>query len=150
MILSKLTVTPLLYAIGVLLAALIATGFYASVKSAQAATAAATADTRKAERDTAITSREAWKKAAGDYAAAVAAHQNVTAALRAELERVQGETKRRDAAAREAIAAAHAEAQDADRTLARMAAQFQAQSRQPDCARALADVATACPAMRDY
>lgn len=154
MILSKLTVTPLLYLCGALLAGLIATGIRASVLSdrleAAASVVIAQHNSHVAELKTVETERDAWKKAAGDYATAVAAHQSVTAALRAELERVQGETKRRDAAAREAIAAARAEAQDADRTLARMAAQFQAQSRQPDCAHALAAVATACPAMRDY
>jgi len=146
-IVSKLTVTPLLYACAALAIALAATGF---VMSGKLDTAKAEAKAAESSRDTARTERDAWKKSAADNATAVAAHQQVTATLRAELERVQGETKRRDAAAREAIAAARAEAQDADRTLARMAAQFQAQSRQPDCARALAAVATACPALGGY
>lgn len=154
MILSKLTVKPLLYVIGVLLGALIATGIRASVLNDRLEAAAkvvmAQHNAHVAELASANTEREAWKKEASDNATAVTAHKQVTAALRAELERAQGETRRRDVAARQAIAAAQAEAQDADRTLARMAAQFQTQARQPDCARALSAVADECPALENY
>ncbi len=149
-LLAKFTVTPLLYACGVLLAALIASGIYTAVLNGDLDTARAEVSAAQSARDTAITERGAWKQRAAESADSIAAHQQVTAAMRTELERVQGEAKRLDAEARKSIAAANAEAQDADRTLARMAAQFQAQARQPDCTRALAAVAAACPAFRGY
>ena len=148
--LAKVTVTPLLYACGALLVALLAAGVYAAVLNSRLDTAHAEKGAAESSRDAAITAREAWKQRAAEGVDAIAAHKAVTAAMRAEIERAQGEAKRRDAAARKSVAAAQAEAQDADRTLARMAAQFQAQARQPDCTRALAAVAIACPNMKGY
>jgi type IV secretory pathway TrbL component len=149
-ILAKLTVTPLLYVCGFLLAALVATGAYAAVldvrlDAAQSAVAAATA-----ERGTARAERDAWKVRAGELTAANAAYGSTVATLQRELSDAQREAARVDAAGRAAVAAAQAAAADAERTLARMAAQFQKQARVPDCARALDALVLACPAMEGY
>ena len=149
-LLSKLTVTPLLYACGVLLVALLSVSVYAVITGERLDAAQSRVDAANSERDTAATEREAWKRRAGELVEANQAYGDTVAMLQRELRDAQRETARIDAAGRAAVAAAQAAATDAERTLAAMAAQFQAQARQPDCARALNVLAQACPAFEGY
>jgi len=149
-LLSKLTVTPLLYACGAL--ALLSVGLSVALHVRGADLAAAQARTGEvaAERDAAVTERDAWKGEAERRGEANEAYADVVGTLHGELKLAQGERRRLEAAGRAAVAAAQAEARDAERTLQRLAAQFQAQSRVPDCAAATARVAQACPAFEGY
>lgn len=149
-ILAKLTVTPLLWACGLLLAALVAAGAYAAVLDVRLGAAQASVTAAKAERDTARTERDAWKLAADAAASANNAYGSAVTVLQAELKRAQGESRRMDEAGQQAIAAARADAADAERALAAMAAQIQTQSRVPACALALSRLEAACPAFSGY
>ena len=149
-ILAKLTVTPLLYACGILLAALLATGAYAAVLSARLDTAQADVRAADGATTTARTERDAWKTKAAELGSANTAYGTAVRQLMEELERAQQESKRIDAAGQQAVANAQAAQADAERTLTRMAAQLQAQAREPDCARALNELVRACPAMEGY
>lgn len=149
-IVSRLTVTPLLYAIGVLMLVVAGMGVKLALldsarDSAVSAQHAAEADTRAAR-----TERDAWKQAATGGADANRAATAGIRSLITELERQQGELARLGEAGRRAVAAAQAEAADADRTLKLFTAKFQAESRKPDCARALAALDTMCPALGGY
>lgn len=149
-ILSKLTVTPLLYTSGALLLACIGLGVALHVKSSTLEAAEAQVGQVAAERDALATERDAWKLESAQCVEANEAYADVVGTLHGELQLAQGERRRLEAEGQAAIAAARADARDAERTLQRMAAQFQAQSRAPDCAAATARVAQACPAFEGY
>lgn len=147
---AKFTVKPLLWASGALLLACIGLSIALVVANGQRDTAQADRDTAIAERDTAVTEREAHKQRSGELAVANAAYGEVVQQLQAALAEAQGENRRITAEGQRAIAAAQAEAADADRTLKAFTAQFQAESRKPTCARALAALGQACPALEGY
>lgn len=149
-VLSKLTVTPLLYACGALLALSIGLGIALKVKAGQVSTAQAVRDTAIARRDTAITEREAWKRRAGELSAANRAYGNAVTGLQSTLTECQGENLRISAEGQRAIVAAQADARDADRTLKAFTAKFQNESRKPTCARALEALGASCPLLEGY
>lgn len=149
-ILSRFTVTPLLYAIGALLALSIGLGIALKVQASKVTTAQAERDTAVAERQTTTTEREAWKQSAAGLRVANAAYGTAVADLIARLEESQRENRRISEAGQKAIAAAQAEALDADRTLKLFTAKFQTESRKPTCARALEALGNACPNLEGY
>lgn len=149
-LLAKFTVKPLLWTCAALLVACIGLSIALVVADSKRDTAEAQRATAIAERDTAVTERESHKQRSGDLLQANAAYTNLVKKLLAELKEAQGENQRISAAGQRAVAAAQAEAADADRTLKAFAAQFQAESRKPNCARALAAVGQACPALEGY
>ena len=67
-----------------------------------------------------------------------------------EYQRQQRDHATLDAQREAAIAAARADFEDVDRAYKRFTAQFQTESRKPDCAAALAAVGRACPALEGY
>jgi cell division protein FtsL len=149
-LLAKFTVKPLLWSSGMLLLACIGLSLALVVANSKRDTAQAERDTAIAERDTAVTEREAHKQRSGELQLANAAYGDVVKELQAALKEAQGENRRISAEGQRAIAAAQAEAADADRTLKAFTAQFQAESRKPNCARALAALGQACPALEGY
>lgn len=149
-IFSKFTVTPLLYACGALLALSIGLGIALKLKSGDVTTAEAATQTALAQRDTAITEREAWKLDATAKTAAAKASEASVTSLIAALREQQQETLRIQDAGHKAVAAARTAAIDADRALKTFTSKFQVESRKPTCARALAAMEQACPALRDY
>lgn len=149
-LMAKLTVTPLLYACGAL--ALLSVGLGVALALARADVRAITAEAGAANEElySAQTERDAWKGKAAGCVESNEAYADVVGTLNGELELAQQENRRIKAEGQAAIAAARAAARDADRTLKRMAGQFQAQSREPPCAAAVARVAQACPAFEGY
>lgn len=147
---SKLTVTPLLYACGALLALSIGLGVALKLKASSVTAAEAARDKAIAERDTARTERDAWKVRVDELTAANLAYGNALGGVARELQSCQGENTRISAAGQRAIAAAQAEARDADRTLKAFTAKFQAESRKPKCTRALEALGAACPTLEGY
>lgn len=149
-IVSRFTVTPLLYAIGVLLLVIAGMGVKLALldgarDSAVSAQHAAEADTRAAR-----TERDAWKQSAQAGKDAITGAQASIASLKQELARAQGEVRRISTAGQRAVAAAQADAADADRTLKLFTAKFQTESRKPDCARALDEMQAVCSALEGY
>lgn len=147
---ERLTVTPLLYACGVLLLVCLGLGVALKLEAADVATAEADKRTAEADRNTAQTEREAWKRRAGELGTANLAYGVALSDLRAELALCQGENARLGEAGEKAVAAAQADARDADRTLAAFTAKFQTESRKPQCAAALHALDAACPALEGY
>jgi hypothetical protein len=147
---SRLTVTPLLWAIGILLVALAASSGYAyvlraDVVAAQAATAVAIAerDGARLERDTATTrglevanSARGWEAVAGERLTLLNACQTAAVTIRE--------------AGEQAVRNARAAARDAERTLDAFTKRYQVEARRPDCERARHAMAAACPALEDY
>jgi len=123
---------------------------HASALGLQRDVAAADADTATAMRDAALTEKQAWKNKAGELEVANLATQKTIGYLQTELQRSQGERRRLEAAGQHAVAAAQAEAADADRTLKTFIARYAQQLSNPDCAGALAVLQQACPAMSGY
>ena len=149
-ILSKFTVTPLLYACGALLVLALGLGVALKIERADSRAAEADTATALAQRYAAVTEREAWKATATAATTANAAWQKTSQELQAEIQRQQDETRRSEAANQQAIAAARAAHLDADRALAKFTRQFQTESRKPHCAQALSAMEAACPALRNY
>jgi hypothetical protein len=149
-LISKLTVTPLLYACGALLVAVVGLAIALKVAGGKVDTAQAHQATAESRRDTAITERDAWKAKTADLRAANTAVVAANDSLRAELARQQQQCSDNAAANQRAIAAARADAADADRTLKAFTAKFQIESRKPTCARALDALGAACPALEGY
>lgn len=152
--LSTLTVKPLLIAIGVLVMLLLASNagwlMRANSLEAQRDMAKANADAADADRDGAYIERDAWKAKAGELAAANKGAQENIESLIGELEKQQGENLRLQESGRRAVAAAQAEAAEADRALKRFIDRYAEQLRHPDCAGALSAVQQACPALEGY
>ncbi len=148
--LAKLTVTPLLYTIGVLLAVLIGM----SVKLALISSDLDTAVSQKATAEEAVrrvgTERDSWKDKANAASSANDSCTQGIESLSVTLDRQQKACRAAQAANQKAIAAARAEAADADATLQRFVAQFRAQTPETDCGRALAALDAACPALEGY
>ncbi|MDH5832166.1 hypothetical protein QFW80_16735 [Luteimonas sp. M1R5S18] len=146
-ILSKLSVKPLLYAVGVLLVACAGLGGALAVQQRWYGGQLATVT---AARNTAQVSAEAWKVRAGELDLANAAFQDVNETLQGLLAKAQGENTRLQDEGRAAIAAAQAAAAAANRTLDTWLARYADQVRKGDCASALNAVQQACPAFNGY
>jgi chromosome segregation ATPase len=140
---DKFTVTPLLYACAALTIALVATGGYAKVQHAER-------DTARSERAAAVTERDAWKSRANDLDAANSAWGITVTTLQNALAEAQGDLRTLREQDRRAIAQAQADAANADRTLQQFTAKYQAETRKPDCAKALQTLEAACPALSGY
>jgi outer membrane PBP1 activator LpoA protein len=149
-ILDKFTVTPLLYACGALLIAVVALTGRGCVLTAQRDTAIAQKDAEHSAREAMTVSRDAWKLRANDNAGKVKTANDSVTKLEGLLKDEQDAGKRRAEASEQAIAAARAKERDADTTLRKFTAQFQTESRKPTCQRALEALDTACPALKGY
>lgn len=149
-ILSKLTVTPLLYAVGVLLVACLALGggWWSAAKTADVA--AANLASSQAQLEATEVAATAWKAKANAAAEANDSCTHGIESLTLTLDRQQKACRATQAANQQAIAAARAEAADADATLKRFVGQFRRQTPDTDCGRALAALDAACPALEGY
>lgn len=147
---AKLSVKPLLYAMGVLLLVIVALSVALVLANGKADTARAQQQAAVALTRTVTTEREAWKIRADELGNANQAYGGVVSTLQAELKTAQDQAAALRTQSAGAVAQARAEAADADRTLKRFTAQVQAQLRQPDCARALSALTQACPALKGY
>jgi len=149
-LLAKLTVTPLLWACGLLLVVVAALGVRvhmlgASVDAAESATQAAAA-----RADQHVAEREGWKHAARTLQGAATKWETAFGTMQTLLNQAQGEARRLDDAGRAAIAAARAREAEANRALASWTARYADQVRAGDCAAALNAVQAACPAFGGY
>lgn len=149
-LLAKLTVTPLLWACGLLLVAVAALGVRvhtlgASIDAAQSATQAA-----GARADQHIAERDAWKHAARTLQGAATKWETAFGTMQTLLKQAQGEARRLDQAGHDAIAAAQAREAEANRALAAWTQRYADQVRVGDCAAALNAVQQACPAFGGY
>ena len=149
-ILSKLTVTPLLYACGALLALALGLSVALKLEAGKVETAGANLHAAQESAVSLITQRDAWKGKAEGAVDANRAAGDAIASLKATLETQQLQCRANQAANTKAIASARADAAEADRTLKLFAKKFQTESRKPDCDRALAAMEAACPALQDY
>lgn len=149
-IVSKFTVTPLLYACGALLLLALGLGVALKLEAGNVATANAQRDTAQQRVVATITERDAWKQSAHDAAQANVAATDAIGSLKATLQSQQQECARIGAANSKALTDARAQARDADRTLQLFTRKFQTESRKPDCARALSALEAACPALQNY
>lgn len=147
---SKMTVAPLLYLCGALLLLVIGLGVKVAMLGSDLDAAVANQGKAEAERDAVITEREAWKGRADELQAANGAYGTALNTMHQQLQMCQGEAARIESEGLKAVAAARAEAADADAALKRFTAQFQAESRKPVCAAALAALDAACPALQGY
>lgn len=147
---SRFTVTPLLYACGALLALSIGLGIALKVQGSKVDAAQSAQAAAESARDAANTERDAWKLRAEDNARAANTAQGNVATLRTELTRAQGDLRTLGDQSRRAIAQAEAERADAERTLDLFTARYQTESRKPDCTRALEAVGRSCPALEGY
>ncbi len=146
-LLGAVSVKPLLITLAVVGAALVASnaGWYARASQLSAQRDAAGARVTAVE-----TERDAWKGKAAELKSANAAAQDGINSLTGELARVQGEQRRVQREGEQAVAAAKADAAEADRTLKNFIARYAQQIRNPDCAGAMAVVQQACPALEGY
>lgn len=149
-LLAKLTVTPLLWACGLLLVAVAALGVRvhmlgADVDAAKAGTAAA--DARANQH---VAERDAWKRAAQSALQATTRWETAFGTVRQLLADSQREARRLDEAGRQALAAARAREAEANLALASWMDRYAEQVRVGDCAAALNAVQQACPAFRGY
>lgn len=149
-IVSRFTVTPLLYACGALLLVCLGMGVALKLQAGKLDLANAQLDTLTAGLLAAHTERDAWKHTAQGATSANAAATAAIASLKAALQQQQQAMRDNASANARAIAAAQADAADADRTLQLFTAKFQRDSRKPDCARALAELDAMCPTLKDY
>lgn len=149
-ILARLTVTPLLWAAGLELVAIAVLGGMLYVQQSRVDVAQAASETAGARADAARTERDAWKQAAETSLGANVKWQSAFAAVQRLLREAQGENRRLAESGRKAIAAARAEAAEADRALAEWTHRYADQVRVGECAAALNAVQTACPAMEGY
>lgn len=147
---KALTIKPLLYVIACLLLVIFLLVSRGCVQSANARAGVAQLEGAQELVNRVRTEREAWK----GQAVTNAANANTCAAslqtMTSEYQRQQRDHAQLDAQRQAAIAAALAEASDIDRAFKAFTAQFQAESRKPDCGAALAAVGRACPALEDY
>ena len=149
-LLSKFTVKPLLYAVGVLLVVVVALSVTLFVQGARVDTANAERATAEAAQRSTVTEREAWKVRADELAAANAAYGTSFRQLQAELKLAQDQATEVRTQAAEAQAIAQRETAAAERTLKEFTTRYQVQSRVADCARALEQVEAVCPAFEHY
>ncbi|WP_298580580.1 hypothetical protein [uncultured Luteimonas sp.] len=148
--LSKLTVTPLLWACGLLLVAVAGLGVRVHMLGATADAAEAATEAAAARAAQHVAERDAWKHAAQASASAAgkweAAFRNVQQLLRDS----QAEARRLDEAGQAALSAAREREAEANRALASWTQRYADQVRVGDCAAALNAVQQACPAFGGY
>lgn len=149
-IISKLTVTPLLYACGALLLVCLGLGVSLKLEAGKVRTAQAQRDTAQQRVVAVIAERDAWKHTAQSAAEANTAATDAIGSLRTTLAAQQQACGTVIAENQKALNAARNDAADADRTLKTFTRKFQTESRKPDCTRALSALEAACPALRDY
>ncbi|HET7655747.1 MAG TPA: hypothetical protein VFK18_01970 [Luteimonas sp.] len=147
---GKLTVTPLLYACGALALLCVGLGTALALARAEVRTVTAEAGATYEELQSAQVERDAWKDKANAASSANASCTQGIESLTVTLDRQQKACRAAQAANQQAIAAARAEAADADAALQRFIAQFRAQTPETDCGRALAALDTVCPALEGY
>lgn len=147
---KMLAVKPLLYVIAALLLVIFLLVSRSCVQSANARTSKAQLETADELVARIRTERDAWKRQAEANAANANTSAKSLETLTAEYQRQQRDHDLLDAQRQAAIAAAQAEASDIDRAFKAFTAQFQAESRKPDCGAALAAVGRACPALEGY
>lgn len=149
-LLDKLAVKPLLWAVAALL--LLAIGQFVMLQLAQADATSARSerDTATAQLSARTTERDAFKGRVSELERANDGWKLSFSILQEELKQAQRDARDLDAASRKAISAARAAATDADRTLKKFVGQFATESRKPDCAKALANLEAACPALSNY
>ncbi|MDH7453578.1 hypothetical protein QF205_10940 [Luteimonas composti] len=149
-LLAKLTVTPLLWACGLLLVAVAALGVRVHMLGADVDAAnggAAAADARANQH---VAERDAWKHAAQSALEATTRWETAFGTARQLLADSQREARRLDEAGRQALAAARAREAEANRALAGWMDRYAEQVRVGDCAAALNAVQQACPAFGGY
>lgn len=144
---SKLTVKPLLYAIGVLLVALAATGTGWWIDHA---TAAADLSVQRAAAASANASDQANRTRVRELQAANAAYGTTVSTLQDELRAAQDQVTTIRQQAESAVAAADARAADADHVLKTFMDRYAVQVKQTHCAQALMHVEAVCPAFSGY
>jgi uncharacterized protein HemX len=149
-ILSRFTVTPLLYAVGALLVIVLGMSVALKLEAGKVDSAQAAETAAVAQRDAANTQRDAWKLKATGAADANTAANSAIASLEGTLTRQQQACSANQQANALAISQARADAADADRTLKLFTRKFQTESRKPNCAQALSALEAACPALQDY
>lgn len=149
-ILSKFTVTPLLYACGALLAIALAQAIALKVEVSKVDAAKSAVTAAIAQRDATITERDAWKTKANGAVEANQAAGVAIDSLKATLAAQQAACSHNAQANEVAVSQARADAADADRTLKLFAKKFQTESHKPNCAQALSAMEAACPALQDY
>lgn len=153
-LLESLSVKTLLYALAALALLLVLTNvgwsLHASALDLQRDVAVANKDSALALADGLKVERDAWKNKAGELEIANLASQKTVDHLKVELDLAQGEKRRLQAEGQKAVAAAQAEANDADRALKDFINRYAQQMRNADCAGALSVVQQACPALEGY
>ena len=149
-LLAKLSVKPLLWACGLLLAGCAVLGGLLYTARADVAAARAETDAAAATVGQRTTEREAWKQAARASQAAAGRWEAAFADMQILLRDAQGEARRLDAAGRQAVAAAQAREAEANRTLEAWMRRYAEQVRVGDCAAALNAVQAACPAFEGF
>ena len=149
-LLAKFTVTPLLWACGLLLAAVAVLGGLLYTARADVAAARARTEAAAATAGQRATERDAWKQAAEASAAAAGSWEAAFADMRVLLRQAQSEARRLDEAGKRAVAAAQAREVEANRTLDAWMARYANQVRVGDCAAALNAVQAACPAFEGF
>ncbi len=147
---ARFSVKPLLYVIAAQLLVIAGMGLALHLKQADVDVANAASESAIATRDAIATERDAWKSDAARALLANEDYQDITKLLQAELKTCQGEARVMGEKNRKAVAAARAEAADADRTLKQFTSKFYTESRKPTCARALQAMEASCPALSDY
>ena len=149
-IVSKLTVTPLLYACGALLTLALGQAVTLKLEAGKLDTANAQLQTAQQSVVTVIAQRDAWKLQAQGAVDANHAAGDAIASLKEALKAQQAQCTANQQANAKAVAAARAAAVAADQSLHLFTSKFQNESRKPNCAQALSAMEAACPALQDY
>lgn len=153
-LIQSLSIKPLLYVIAALALFLLLSNLgwwvHASSLDLRADVAEANKDSALAVLDARTAERDAWKNKARELEVANLASQKTVEHLMVELKNAQGEQRRLLEEGQKAVAAAQAEAADADRALKNFVDRYARQISNPDCAGALAVVQQACPALEGY
>lgn len=148
--LARLTVTPLLYAIGVLLLVVLGMSIRLAIVSSHLETAIAQKSTAEEAASRVSTERDAWKAKANAAADANTSCTQGIESLTVTLDQQQKVCAANLAANRKAIANARAAATNAEAAHQRFVRQFGKQTPDSECGRALAALDRACPALEGY
>lgn len=146
-LIAGLTVKPLLYAVGALLAAIVvmSAAWYISARSA-----AADLSVAQAAADSANALLRTERTRTSELASANEGWQKTTGVLQAELKAAQDQVADIRQKSDAAVAAAQARAADANKTLKTFMDRYAVQVREPHCASALQQLEAACPAFSGY
>lgn len=146
-LLSSLTVKPLLYAVGVLLLVVVGEAGALVVQHYRHVAAIAEASSQS---DGWRVSYSASNAKVQELTTANAGYGQTVATLQAALKEAQDQTTTIRQQGDLALAAAQAQADDADRTLKTFMARYATQVKETTCAQALLHVEAACPALTGY